>query len=523
MNQPRISPALSRRHLLKYSGLGVAAVAGGSVLLSACGDDGGGGGSPQKGGLLIHGATGGGSKDTLDPHQPVTAADISRCNNLFEPLLFWNNNYELESALAETVEASDDAVTWTVTMRQGVTFHNGQPVTAEDAWLSIRRVADPDAPLSAGGQLSQIIDFESSKVVDDKTLQIVLNTPYAILDSLLAEYTLGIIPGGEFDAANPVGTGPFAYKSFEAGKTSTFTKYNDYWGDAALLDELVIQDFTDDNAKVNAFQANQIQTLDNLPYNLIDTIKGAGGGVLEADGGQWVPFTMRVDQAPFDDVRVRQAMRLIVDRQAMIDQTLSGYGTLGNDMYAPLDVDYASDLPQREQDIDQAKSLLAAAGAEGLQVELFTGDDIGSVAVPAANLFAEQAKAAGVEIKVTKKTPFYDDDYLSYTFGQDFWNTRNYIPQAVVGTFPPNLGGTYNETHWDNAEHRDLVNAAAKEVDEAKRGDLLHQAQEIEYNEGGLIIWGFRKQIDAYAANVKGVEPSKYLPLGNYKFSKVSV
>ena len=523
MNQPRISPALSRRHLLKYSGLGAAAVAGGGFLLSACGDDGGGGGGQNKGGQLIHGATGGGSKDTLDPHQPVTAADIARCNNLFEPLLFWDNNYQLQPALAETVEASADAVTWTVTMRQGVTFHNGQPVTAEDAWLSIRRVADPDAPLSAGGQLSQIIDFESSKVVDDKTLQIVLNTPYSILDSLLAEYTLGIIPGGEFDPANPVGTGAFAYKSFEAGKTSTFTKYSDYWGDAALLDELVIQDFTDDNAKVNAFQANQIQTLDNLPYNLIDTIKGAGGGVLEADGGQWVPFTMRVDQAPFDDVRVRQAMRLIVDRQALIDQTLSGYGTLGNDMYAPLDVDYASDLPQREQDIDQAMSLLASAGAEGLQVELFTGDDIGSVAVPAANLFAEQAKAAGVDVKVTKKTPFYDDDYLSYTFAQDFWNTRNYIPQAVVGTFPPELGGTYNETHWDNEEHRGLVNAAAKEVDAAKRGDLIRQAQEIEYNEGGLIIWGFRKQIDAHAANVKGLEPSKYLPLGNYKFNKVSV
>ena len=248
-------------------------------------------------------------------------------------------------------------------MRQGVTFHNGQPVTADDAWKSIQRVANPDEPLSAGGQLSTIIDFQSTKVVDDKTLQLVLNTPYAILDTLLAEYTLGIIPGGEFDPTNPIGTGAFAYKSFEAGKTSTFTKYADYWGDAAFVDELQIQDFADDNAKVNALQANQIQTLDNLPYNLIDTIKGAGGGVLIADGGAWVPFTMRVDQAPFDDVKVRQAMRLIVDRQAMIDQTLSGYGILGNDMYAPLDVNYASDLPQREQDIDQAKSLLASAGA----------------------------------------------------------------------------------------------------------------------------------------------------------------
>ncbi|MBD3915872.1 ABC transporter substrate-binding protein [Nocardioides hwasunensis] len=472
---------------------------------------------------MVHGATGGGAKDTLDPHQPVTAADIARCLNLYEPLLIWDNNYELQPALAESVEPSKDAITWTVKMRSGATFHNGAPVTAEDAWLSIRRVADPKAPLSAGGQLSQIIDFQSSKVVDDATLQIVLKTPYAILDSLLAEYTLGIIPGGEFDPSKPVGTAAFAYQSFEAGKTSTFTRFDDYWGESAFLDELVIQDFADDNAKVNALQAGQIQTLDNLPYNLVDTIKGAGAGVLTAEGGQWVPFTMRVDQAPFNDVKVRQAMRLIVDRQAMIDQTLSGYGSLGNDMYAPLDVAYAKDLPQREQDLDQAKSLLASAGVSDLQVELFTGDDIGSVAVPAANLFAEQAKAAGVDVKVTKKTPFYDDDYLSYTFAQDFWNTRNYIPQAVVGTFPPDQGGTYNETHWDNADHRDLVNAAAKEVDETKRASLLHDAQEIEYNEGGYIIWGFRQQVDAYGSTVQGLEPSKYLPLGNYGFRKVSL
>jgi peptide/nickel transport system substrate-binding protein len=533
VNHPRNSSlGLSRRQLIRYSGLGVAAVAGSSFLAACGGDDSGGGGggggndgggAQGSGGILIHGATGGSSKDLLDPHAPVTAADIARVNNLYEPLLFWNNNYELEPALAESVEGSKDAKTWMIKMRQGVTFHNGKTVTADDAWKSIQRVANPKAPLSAGGQLSTILDFDKSKVVDDTTLQLVLKNPYALLDSLLAEYTLGIIPGGEFDPANPVGTGAFAYKSFEPGKSSTFTKYADYWGDAAFVDELQIQDFADDSARVNALQSGQIHTVDNLPYNLVDTLKGAGGGTLITDTGAWVPFTMRVDQAPFSDVKVRQAFRLIVDRQQMIDQALSGYGALGNDLYGFVDPAYDHDLPQREQDLDQAKSLLASAGQDGLQVELFTGDDIGSVATAAANLFAEQAKGAGVDVKVTKKSPFYDDQYLQYTFAQDFWNTRLYIPQAVVGTFPPDQGGTYNETHWDNQEHRDLVNQAAQELDETKRGDLLHAAQEIEYNEGGLIIWGFRQQVDGYGPNVKGLEPSKYLPLGSYKFSKVSV
>ena len=526
MNQ-RISGAagwdLSRRQLLRYGGLAAASVAG-SSFLTACGDDsgggGGGGGGPQgTGGILIHGATGGGAKDTIDPHQPVTNPDIARVSNLYEPLLFWNSNYELEPALAESVESSPDGKTWTVTLRQGVTFHNGKDVTGEDVLFSIRRVADPKKPLPAGGQLSQILDFDATRVVNPTTVELVLKTPYAILDFLLAEYTLGIIPT-DFDLANPVGTGAFSFQSFTPGQTSSFVKYADYWGEPAFVDELQIQDFPDDNAKVNALQAGQIQTVDNLPYNLIETVESQGGGVLVSDTGAWVPFTMRVDAEPFSDVRVRQAMRLIVDRNAMIEQTLSGYGSLGNDLYAPFDTAYASDLPQREQDIDQARSLLQQAGREGLQVELFTGDDIGSVAPASANLFVEQAKEAGVDVRVTKKTPFYDDDYLSYPFAQDFWNTRQYIPQAAVCAMP---GAAFNETHWDNQEFTDLINTAAQTLDEAQRTTLLQDAQELEYNEGGYIIWGFRQQVDAFATNVQGLEPSKYLPLGSYKFHKASV
>src|SRR5680860_745583 len=124
----------SRRQLFQYSGLAVAAV-GSSQLLAACGSDSDGGGS-KTGGLLIHGATGGSSKDTLDAHAPVTNPDIARVSNLFEPLLFWDSDYALAPALAEQVVPSADALTWTITLREGVTFHNGKDVTAEDVLFS---------------------------------------------------------------------------------------------------------------------------------------------------------------------------------------------------------------------------------------------------------------------------------------------------------------------------------------------------------------------------------------------------
>jgi peptide/nickel transport system substrate-binding protein len=153
-------------------------------------------------------------------------------------------------------------------------------------------------------------------------------------------------------------------------------------------------------------------------------------------------------------------------------------------------------------------------------VQLFTGDDIGPAAPASASLFVEQAKKAGVSVKVVKKTPFYGDDYLSYPFAQDFWNTRNYLPQVAVGSLK---GGTYNETHFDNSKFAGLISTAQATVDETKRNGLLQQAQEIEYNEGGYIIWGFRTIVDGLTSKVSGIEPGRFQPLGDYDFKRASV
>jgi len=132
----------------------------------------------------------------------------------------------------------------------------------------------------------------------------------------------------------------------------------------------------------------------------------------------------------------------------------------------------------------------------------------------------EQAKKAGVDVRVTKKNPFYGNDYLSYPFAQDFWNTRNYIAQAQVGSIK---GGAYNETHFNDPKFAGLLASAQKETDEAKRTTLLQDAQKIEYDTGGYIIWGFRRQVDGVSSKVQGIKASRYLPLGSYKFQSASV
>jgi peptide/nickel transport system substrate-binding protein len=511
-----VTPRPSRRDVLKLGLVAAAGLAGCSAVPQRPEP-----GTPQvRGGVYSHGATGGGLKDTLEPYFPVTNPDISRVMQLYEPLLRWNEKYEIEPSVAESVTPNADNTQWTIRIRDGVEFHHGKTVTAEDVMHSLATVTDPNNTGSGGTELATILELNNSTVVDPRTIVLQLNSPYAVLDQLLAEYTVGIIPT-DFDISHPVGTGPFAYRHFVPGQLSQFVRHENYWDGPSWVDELFIYDFADDAAKVNALLAGQVQSIDNLPNYLAGTIEQQGASPLISETGAWVPFTMRVDVAPFSDVRVRQALRLIVDRQQMIDQALNGFGILGNDLYAPFDPAYASHLPQRMQDIDQAKSLLRQAGQENLDVELVTSTAVGAGAVESANLFVEQARKAGVTVRLNKADAnvFYGDRYLSWNFAQDFWNTRNYIPQVATSSVK---GATYNETHFDDPTFTALIEQAKREPDPARRRQFLHDAQEIEYNTGGFIIWGFKRQLDAYSNLVQGLEPHRYLPCSNFRFSRAS-
>jgi peptide/nickel transport system substrate-binding protein len=301
-----------------------------------------------------------------------------------------------------------------------------------------------------------------------------------------------------------------------------FVKNPHYWQTGKpYVDQLTIIDFPDSTARVNALLGGQVDAIDNLPAGQIQQVQGNSSlKVLIAQTGEWQPFTMRVDAAPFSDVRVRQAMRLIVDRHQMVEQVLSGQGRVANDMYSPFDPAYASDLPQRHQDLEQAKSLLKQAGHPGLTVELVTADVFQGV-LAAAQVFAQQAAGAGVKVNLRKLDTgtFYGSNYLKWVFAQDFWATREYLPQVSQGSLPTS---PFNETHWADPKFIKLIAEARATVDASKRNQILHEAQTIEYNTGGYIIPYFSNQIDAYSAKLTGfIPPRSGFPLGNYWFKNV--
>jgi peptide/nickel transport system substrate-binding protein len=519
----RLDQPLTRRDTLRGALLGGVALSTGG-LLSACG---GGsqpasqdaGGAPRSGGTLRIGVAGS-SQDSIDAHRPVQEADIARLFQLYEPLAIHDEDYRLQMLLAESIEPAGRPDAWTIRLKPDITFHNGKPLAADDVIFTINRITDPKDP-KVGAVLLSDIDRGAMRKLDERTVRLRLKRPNAALPEFLGEYVNGIVPVG-YDPKRPVGTGPFRFKSFSPGQRSVFTRNRNYWQKGLPhLDQVVIIDISDDSARVNALLGGQLEAITNLPAAQIRAIKGNSQlRVLTAQTGGWQPFTMRVDQPPFDDARVRQAMRLIVDRPQMIQQALDGQGRVANDLYAPYDACYAANLPQRQQDLDQARSLLRQAGRSDLRVQLTTAPIFHGI-VEAAQVFAQQAKGAGVTVDVRKvdSGTFFGDNYLRWPFAQDFWITRNYLPQISQGSLP---NSPFNETHWNDRRFQQLVASARATLAEGKRCELLQEAAKIEHDRGGYLVWAFSNQVDAHSSKLTGLVPAKTgIPLNSFGLKSV--
>jgi peptide/nickel transport system substrate-binding protein len=518
------APSLGRRDFLRYSGMG-AAVLGGAAVLAGCSSSSAPSatsaatapaGKPRMGGTLHAALTGGTGSDTMDAAQGVNNVDFARIISLYDPLIGFDLNAQSQLRLAESITPNADATVWTIRLRPGVTFHNGKPLTAEDVIYTFTRIITNN--YAASSSLASI-DYKSLKALDSLTVQVPCSSPYATLPDAMCGYYyyMGIVPVG-YDPHNPVGTGPFMYRSFTPGEQSTFVRNGHYWDNSAgpYVDTLVITDYPDETSQVNAFLSGQASVVNLLSATSIPQVQ-ASGNILIADGGGMTPFTMRVDEPPFTDPRVRQAFRLMCDRPQMMELVFGGRGTIGNDIFSPFDPEFDHSIPQRTQDIPQAKSLLKAAGQEGLTIELVTAD-IAQGTIRVAEVFAQQAAAAGVTVnlRTVTGTEFYGNNYLKWVFAQDYWYYSKYLPQVAQATLPVS---PFNETHWDDPAYNKLYSQAIATVDPVTRTAIAHDMQEIDHSIGGYIIPYFPPTIDGYAKNVSGVAPTKAgLSLGAYDF-----
>ncbi len=456
----------------------------------------------------------GGANDIIDGQHIVAKSDIMRQVTGWEPLMSFSPDFvpEYTNGIAKdvTAVAADE---FTVTLKDGVKFSNGNDVTADDVVYSFTRLLDADLAVFGGSVMRSILAPEGITKVDDRTVNLKLLQGVSNFKETLCAYTCAIVPVDyqrfDGDPTTQIGTGPYMLKEFEVGKQSIHVKNPFYWEEGKpIFDEVHIINFADSDALINALLADQIDVAGDIPSASVETVQGTDGyAVLNSAGGGWLTIVMAVDQEPFTDVRVRQAMRLIVDRDAMVEQVLAGYGRVANDLYAPLDAVYLDSVPQRTRDIEGAKKLLEEAGKAGMTIDLFAPNDTAGLP-EMIQLFAENAKDAGITVnaQVIDGGTYWGDEYLKRTFAVDYWGTRSFLLQVAAGSLKD--VSPYPGDHWPpegSTFEQDYKDALA-ETDDAKRKVITDKMQTELYEEGGLIIPFFQNLLDAYSTKVQGLE-----------------
>ncbi len=519
-------PGLQRRQFLQ----GVAAsgaFVGVSGLLAACGS---GGSTPaagtsssaaarRRGGNLKLGLTGGSGSDTLDPHKGLTYLDTARAQSIYQPLLQLTTAAQTELVLAEEISPHGSTSEWVIRVRPGITFHDGKPLTADDVIFTLTRILT--GKLTGATPLGPV-DVKGLKKLDSRTVLVPMTSPYgSFVDQLAYWYYLYVVPVG-FNPKQPNGTGPFKYQSFTPGQRSVFTRNPNYWRPGLpYADTLTIIDFSDSASLQNAVLTGVIHAAGALEGPQIAALRGNPAvRTVASHTGAITPFTMRVDQAPFNDVNVRQAMRLLVDRPQLINSALDGFATVGYDVFSPYDPAYDGSL-HRQADVGLAKHLLKKAGQQNLTVQLVTSP-VATGTVAMATVLQQQAKAAGVTInlKTVDPTTFFGPNYLHWTFSQDFYNYSPYLAQVAQSMLPTS---PFNETHWSLPRYVSLYKQANQTANTATRRAIEHEMQLIDFNQGGYIIPAFIDALDAYSTKITGYSAARVgQPLSDFDFEHFS-
>jgi peptide/nickel transport system substrate-binding protein len=472
--------------------------------------------TPKRGGRLRVGMVGGGQSETLDPNLAVSTIDTCRVLTLYDLLVHSKPDLSIEMRLATAFEPNKSATKWTIKLRKGVVWHDGKPFGADDVMYTLRRIAAS----KTNGALPAVqpFDLKAMRKVNPQELELPLHYPIADLAPSFVFYPLVMVQNGAKNFKQPVGTGAFMADKFKPGQGSLFKRNPHYWMHGLpYVDEVEIQSIPDPQARLDALVSGQVDAVEQLSYaQAKQHLAQKDIRVLVGNGPQIVPITMSADLKPFSDVRVRQAFRLIADRPALIKSAQFGFGALGNDLAGKGLKWYASDIPQRHQDIDKAKFLLKQAGHEKLNVTLYSSTAIAGM-LESATVFAQQAKQAGVSVQVNNGPPdtYFASKYLKWAFGQTNWPAipiPNWINESLTQK------AFYNETHWHKPSFDQLVLKAQGEQDEAKAKELWHEVQKILWDQGGYLIWGFTPFLDGVSKKLNGVQPSGFFALGNFDF-----
>lgn len=546
--------------------LAAGASAGALTLgLAACGggDDDGGEASGESGGTLVFA----GSQDPviLDGSLVSDGESTRVINQIFEGLVrSEEGGTEIEPALAEEWEASADGLQWTFHLRDGVTFHDGEPFNAEavcfnfDRWYNFTGVLQSPAVSYYWGTvmggfaanedpaMGQSL-YTGCEATDDQTAVITLSRPSSAFISALAmpaftiaspkaltDYQADAVSGtgeaptfdGTFGYEHPVGTGPFQFESWERGSQVTLSRYDDYWEGPAQVDELIFTVIPDGPARRQALESGDIDGYDLVDPADVEALEGAGFEILRrpAFNVGYIGFQQNVP--PFDNLKIRQAIAHAIDFENLIRTNYPEGSELATQFMPPELFGWADDVTTYDYDPELAKQLIAESGVTNLTLPFWYPTDVSRPYMPnpQANWELMKSDLEAVGFVIEPHTAPWNPDYLdaTQTGGTPMfllgWNGDFGDPDNFIGTFFQQVNPQFGS--FDNPEIFAKLNEAEAETDEARRTELYQEANRMIMDFLPGVPYVHNEPAIAFREGVTGFVPD---PLSNESFATVTV
>lgn len=530
-----VAGRMSRRELLRRGsvvGISIPVLGG---ILAACGSSspsGSAGGSAGGANATIRAGIGAPTSQI----NPVTVADQGGLDMLAqtgEYLCLSDQTLTLRPVLATKWSSNAAADVWTFKLREGVTFHNGQPMTADDVvytyQLNTKNGANPT--------LAGVLDPSGVEKVDKYTVAFHLSSPNGNFPYLCSSdnYNMIILPNG-YDPAKWqstfLGTGPFVMQSYTPKVGATFVRNDKYWGKKALPAKTEFTFYSTETPLVLALTGGTIDVVGQFSVSGGPQLLNGGYTVSKLRSSAHRELSMRTDLKPFTDPRVRRAIALTLDRPAIVKSLFNGYADLGNDSpFAPVFPSTNTSVPQRAQNIAEAKSLLRAAGyPNGFSTQLVAID---LQEVPEyAQIVQESAKAIGVHITVKVESPpvyygkatFGNSDWLDATMSLVDYGHRG-VPNAFLTnpleTINAKTGtGAWNAARFNNAQYDKLAAEYIAAIDLSAQRRVAGQIEQLLLTQTPIIYGYFYDFLSAWAKNVSGVYPTAMGHLFLYNATK---